>query len=121
MLNKFFSNSISKVFTYANKNRLFLLTPVFVLILCDVFLFKVSSDIRIAAILIIFFYLIKRFKLQSTATFLFSLLLFVLTYVQYIFTRPEAFHVPVVPSVERTAVWLYLFLVIGVIQKWREN
>lgn len=110
----------SKGIVFASKYRVFYLTPVLLLILGDVFLFKVSSDARIFGILFVFAYFIRKYKLKSTATFQFSLVLFVLTYVQYIFTDPGAFHVPLVPSVERTAVWLYLFLVIGVIQKWRE-
>ncbi|MBI4064993.1 hypothetical protein HY409_01300 [Candidatus Gottesmanbacteria bacterium] len=120
MIKRTIVQRVSKGIVFARKNRVFYLTPILLLILGDVFLFKVSSDVRIFAVLFFFFYLIKRFTLHSSATFLFSLILFVLTYIQYIFTDPGAFYVPLVPSVERTAVWLYLFLVIGVIQKWRE-
>lgn len=90
------------------------------LICWDVFFFSVSSDIRIIGILAAYIYYYWRFKLKSRVTFLFSLVLFGLTYIQYILTDPALYHVPTVPSAERFAVWLYLFLGIGVIQKWKE-
>lgn len=111
---------MKRVFVFAGNNGLFYLAPVFLLILGDVFLFSASSDFRIFGILFFFLILVRRFKLHSITTFLLSMLLFLLTYVQFIFSDPSVFHQPAVPAVERTAVWLYLFLLVGVIQKWRE-
>ncbi|MEK7543865.1 MAG: hypothetical protein AAB557_03290 [Patescibacteria group bacterium] len=111
---------ITKSIGFIKKNKLFFLIPVFVLIMGDVILFPISSDIRIFGILLFFFYLIKRFALTSTVTLLFSLLLLILTYVMYLWTDPLLFYQPLVPAVERFAVWLYLFLVLGIYQKWRE-
>jgi hypothetical protein len=109
-------------FIMKKKRRQTVVSLVFILFLicCDVFLFPISSDVRIFGILAIFLYFMKRFAYNSSTTFLFSLVLFALTYIQYILTDPALYHVPIVPTAERTAVWLYLFLVIGVVQKWRE-
>lgn len=96
--------------------------PLILLILADVIYFEKSSDLRTFPILIFYIFIIKRFKLRANVTFFICLFLFVLIYIQYIFSSPATFEIqyPTVPFGEKIAVWLYLFLVIGVIQKWRE-
>lgn len=93
---------------------------IFALILGDVFFFPVSSDIRIFGILCLYAILIKLLKFKSKTTFGISLVLLFISYFFYVLSDPSVFAKPVVPVAERFAVWLYLFLVIGVIQKWRE-
>lgn len=90
------------------------------LILGDVFFFPVSSDVRIFGVLCLYAILIKLLKFKSKTTFGISLVLLFFSYFFYVFSDPSVFAKPVVPVAERAAVWLYLFLVIGVIQKWRE-
>lgn len=109
-----------KGISVARNNKLLYLVPIFLLILGDVMFFTLSSDYRIFGILIIYIFLIRLLKLTSHTTFIFSFFLFLFTYIQFIFAKPVVFHQPEVPAVEKTAVWLYLFLLIGVIQKWRE-
>lgn len=96
--------------------------PLILLILADVLFFEKSSDWRTFPILIFYIFLIIRYKIRANATFFICLFLFFLIYVQYIFSNPATFNIqyPSVPFGEKIAVWLYLFLVIGVIQKWRE-
>lgn len=96
--------------------------PLILLILADVLFFEKSSDLRTFPILFFYIFMIKRFKLRANTTFFICLFLFVLIYAQYIFSNPATFEIqyPTVPFGEKIAVWLYLFLVIGVIQKWRE-
>lgn len=93
---------------------------IFALILGDVFFFPVSSDIRIFGILGISIFFIRRYHWKSVSAFVLTLLLFLLSYILFVFTDPAAFHQPLVPATERLAVWVYLFLTVGVIQKWRE-
>ncbi len=102
--------------------KFFLILFIFALILGDVFLFAKNSDLRTFPILFIYIYFIIRFKIQANTTFLICLVFFVFVYIQYIFSSPTAFasQYPVIPLGEKIAVWLYLFLAIGVIQKWRE-
>lgn len=90
------------------------------LILGDIFLFTVSSDIRIFGILAIYAFFIKTSKLKSNATFTLSLILLILSYIQFLFSNPIVFITPGAPTAEKTAVWTFLFLVVGVVQKWRE-
>lgn len=95
---------------------------IIVLMLLDVFLFPISADIRIFTILGLYILLILRYKLESNTTFAIALLLLVISYIQFLFTDQKIFDNPgpVPPLTERTAVWVYLCMVIGVIQKWRE-
>lgn len=93
---------------------------ILLLILGDVFLFAVSSDLRTFGILILYVLLVKTFKLRSSAAFVLSLILLVFAYVQFIFSNPIVFITPGEPTAEKTAVWVFLFMVVGIIQKWRE-
>lgn len=90
------------------------------LILGDVFLFSISSDIRIFGILFLYIVLTKRLRWSSQTTFTLTLVLFLLSFILYLFTDQAKFHQPRIPATERLAVWVYLLMVVGVIQKWRE-
>ncbi len=105
---------------FLRENRFFFLSTLFLLILGDAIFFTISSDIRIFALLGFYLYLAKQFSLKSQTTFLFAFFLFVFTYISYIFTDPSAFHRTTTPPAEKAAVWVFMFLVLGVIQKWRE-
>lgn len=100
--------------------RIFFYFFILSLVLGDIFLFPVSSDIRIFSMLAVYAFFIKIFKLKSNVTFVLTLILLVLAYVQFIFSNPIVFITPGMPVAEKTAVWVFLFLVVGIIQKWRE-
>lgn len=102
--------------------RFLALSPIILLILGDVLLFQTNSDWRVFPILIFYIFLIIRHKITANTTFLICLVLFLFMYVHYIFSPPEVFNsqYPFPPFGEKIAVWLYLFLVIGVIQRLRE-
>lgn len=108
----------------AKKRNSGLLISLFVIILMvlDVFLFPISADIRIFTILGVYIVLALRYRVSSNTTFSIALVLLIIAYTQFLFTDQKIFDNPgpVPPLCERTAVWVYLFLVIGVIQKWRE-
>lgn len=93
---------------------------ILVLVLWDIFLLAVSSDIRIFGILILYAFFVKTLKLKSNVAFILSLILLFLAYVQFLFSNPIVFITPGEPVAEKTAVWVFLFLVVGIIQKWRE-
>lgn len=103
-------------------HRFFNFIVIFLLILGDIFLFAESSDLRMLGILLLYFIFIKRLHFKSKMTFILSLLLLVLAYIQFVFTDPAVFSNPgVLPLVaEKTAVWAFLLLVVGLIQKWKE-
>ncbi len=102
--------------------KLLKVLPIIIFILGDVLLFEKSSDWRTFPILFFYIFSIIRFKFKANTTFFICLLLFVLIYIHYSFSSPKTYEsqYPVVPFGEKLAVWLYLFLVIGVIQKFRE-
>ena len=95
---------------------------IILLILGDALFFQLNSDWRTFPILIFYIFLIIRYKITANTTFLICLVLFLFMYVHYIFSPPAVFETqyPLAPFGEKIAVWLYLFLVIGVIQRWRE-
>lgn len=105
---------------FAKENKFFFLWLLFTLVLGDSIFFAVSSDIRIFSLLAFYLFLFRQFHLKSQTTFIFVLFLFLFAYVFYIFTDPSAFHQTTSPPTEKIAVWVFLFFVLGVIQKWRE-
>lgn len=107
---------------FLRRSKFFYVVPIILLILGDVLFFEKSSDWRTFPILIFYIFMIKRFKLRANTTFFICLFLFLLIYIQFIFSPLSVFEsqYPVLPAGEKIAVWLYLFLVVGVIQKWRE-
>ena len=116
------SNLIREAIRFLNQNKFFYLIPIILLILGDVVLFQKNSDWRTFPILIFYIFCIIRFKISATTTFLICLALFVFMYIHFIFSDPKLYETqyPLAPFGEKIAVWLYLFLLIGVVQKWRE-
>lgn len=100
--------------------RKFIYLFILLLILADIFLFAETSDIRIFGILILYVFLIKTMKFKSNAAFILSLILLIFSYIQFLFSNPTVFITPGAPGAERMAVWTFLFIVVGIIQKWRE-
>lgn len=102
--------------------RFLALSPIIFLVLGDALLFQRNSDWRTFPILIFYMFLIIRHKITANTTFLICLALFLFMYIHYIFSPPQVFatRYPLAPFGEKIAVWLYFFLVIGVIQRWRE-
>lgn len=98
------------------------ISPIIFLIFGDALLFERNSDWRTFPILIFYIFLIVRYKITANTTFFICLLFFLFMYVHYISSSPVVFKAqyPLTPFGEKIAVWLYLFLVIGVIQRWRE-
>lgn len=93
---------------------------ILLLILGDIFLFTVSSDVRLFGILILYIIFVKILKIKSSATFSLSLILLLFAYIQFIFSDPVIYATPGVPIAEKTAVWVFLLFVAGIIQKYRE-
>lgn len=113
---------LTKGMIFLLRNKFFSVIPIILLVIFDAILFQKSSDWRTFPILTLYIFCIFRFRIKSVTTFLICLALFVLIYIQYISSSPATFEMqyPLAPFGEKIAVWLYLFLVIGVIQKWKE-
>ena len=104
---------ISKLSSFLRENKKTVLTLIAVAVLADTFFVKISSDIIIFSVLIIYSIFIKMFKLKSKLTFSLCFALLVTMFVSFLFTYTSI-------STEKAAVWLILFLIVGVIQQWRE-
>lgn len=103
-------------------NKLLYFLLFFLLILGDTLLFKESSDLRIFTLLIAYGLSIKYLKFGCKTTFLYSLIFLIIAYVSFIFSDIRYFDNPSpnIPFSEKSAVWAFLFMVVGIIQKWRE-
>ena len=84
-----------------------------VALLTDIFYITESFDVITFGLLGFYIFGIKLYKLSSRATFLFCLVLLILTYVQFLFLGSSV-------TTEKSAVWFVLFFIVGVIQRFRE-
>jgi len=94
-------------------NKPVVLSVIFLGIIADPLFITGNSDIRIFGILGLYITAVFFYKLKSRLTFLFGLVLLGIMYIEFLFTGTS-------PATEKAAVWLYLFLAIGIIQKLRE-
>lgn len=95
------------------KNKEVILTIILLTIPADIFLMKGSSDFRIFGILGLYIASILFYRLRSRLTFSFSLVLLGGMFVSFIFNGTSE-------STEKAAVWLFFFLLTGIIQQLKE-
>lgn len=94
-------------------NKPVVLSVIFLGILADPVFITGNSDIRIFGILGLYIVAVFFYKLKSRLTFLFGLALLGIMYIEFLFTGTS-------PATEKAAVWIYLLLAIGIVQKLRE-
>ena len=94
-------------------NKPVVLSVIFLGILADTLFIKGDSDLRIFGILGFYVAAIFFYKLKSRLTFLLGLVLLGVMFVEFIFTGTSE-------STEKAAVWFVFFLLIGIIQQWKE-
>lgn len=104
---------MKKIASFLRENKKTILTLFAVAIFADIIFLNKSSDLIIFSILILYSFFIKIFQLKSRSTFLFCLTFLITMFFNYLLTGTSV-------STEKAAVWLILFLIIGVIQQWRE-
>lgn len=107
------SNLTEKIILFLRDNKKTVLSFMVAIIFTDIFFLKVASDLISYGVLFFYLFFVKIFFLKSRATFLFSLSFLIIMFFSYLFS---GFSVPT----EKAAVWLVLFLVVGIIQQWRE-
>lgn len=90
-----------------------ILLAILVAIFGDVFYIAKSSDRIIFSILIIYIACINVLNVKSKFTFFLCMFLLILMFVSYLFSGTSV-------ATEKAAVWLILFLGVGIIQQWRE-
>ena len=102
----------------SNDVLVLLLSPFFIGVFVDVFLIKYTldwgSDIRLFIFLLLWLFSTKVLHFTSIATFKLVLILFIVLSVLFIFFPDQ-------PSTERLASWVYIYMVVGVIQQLFES
>lgn len=104
---------MKKIISFLRENKKTVLALLAVAIFADILFLNKSSDLIIFGILILYSVSIKMFQIKSKLTFLLCLTLLFTMFINYLFTETSV-------STEKAAVWLVLFLIVGVIQQWRE-
>lgn len=84
----------------------------------DIFFFPVvldvASDLRLFFIVFLWLFIVKASHFSSRATFKIALLFLILLSVLFFFSTIN-------PQIERIASWIYIFLLIGIIQQFFET
>ncbi len=104
---------MNKLTPFLKENKKTVLTLLVTVIFADIIFLNKSSDLIIFSVLILYSVAIKIFNLKSRLAFFISLFLLVMMFSSYLFSGTSV-------STEKAAVWLILFLAIGIIQQWRE-
>lgn len=89
------------------------LTIVFLGICADILFLKESSDFRIFALLGIYIASIVIYRLSSRFTFILSLFVLVIMYIEFLLTGTSE-------NTEKAAVWLFFLMGTGAVQQFRE-
>ncbi len=102
-----------KTISFLKENKKLIVSILILVIAIDIFYVPESSDYVIFSILIFYGIFVKITKIKSNATFLLCLGLLFAMFFNYLFTSTSV-------ATEKAAVWLVLFLAIGIFQQWRE-
>lgn len=82
----------------------------FTVLAADIFFFTVSSDFRYLFLAVLWIIIVKYFKFRSDMTFKLALGILSILFVFFIFFRESS-------VIEKLATWVYLTLLIGVLQQ----
>lgn len=88
------------------------LTLLFSFVIVTVLFFNTISDLMYFGTLGLFGIFIWKWRFPSRYTFLFCMVLLVVTYISFLLLGTE-------PLTERAAVWFVLFFATGVVQQWK--
>lgn len=103
-------NGLSLLFSFLRQNKSGALTATWLMLTADIFSGEIQSDLIIAGILGLYIFFIRILKLNSKVTFLFCFFIIGLLFIEFIFTG-------ISEHTEKAAVWLFLFMAIGILQE----
>ena len=98
---------------FNNRNKPVILTALFFALVGEIFFTPGNSDIRFFGFLILFFITSSFYQLKSRVTFSLCLVLLCIMYGEFLLSGPSFI-------TEKVAVWIVLFMVVGIIQQWKE-
>lgn len=104
---------VTRIMMEIRKNKSLFTIVIVSLILSDVFFIFGSSDIRIFAFLTLYIFISFLYKSKYKLTL--SLCVFFLVVLFILFIKSGASE-----KTEEVAVWLVLFLAVGIVQQWKE-
>lgn len=108
----YLQNKTAKLVRILKPFRMMLLMLFFIGVFVDVLL-PVGSDIRLFFLLLLWIFIIQLFAFKSTVTFKVALSLLGVLFFLFFFDRNH-------PILDRFSTWIYFFLLIGIIQQFRE-
>lgn len=108
-----FLNLFLKKHIFTDKNQLIILPILFLALFLDIFALVGVSDIRFFGITGIFLISVFLYQIDSKFTFILCLLLLIIMYISFLSSGPSVF-------TEKVAVWIVLFLIVGILQQWYE-
>lgn len=103
-------------YIFNEKYKAIILFIIIGLLASDIFLSSNASDIKFYGITIFFFITAFFYQLKSRVTFIICLVLFCIMYLDFLISGLAG------PSkiTEKVAVWLFLFMLVGILQQWKE-
>ena len=103
-------NQIKRVTSFLEKYHVGVLTAFYLAVLGDVVLVEESSDFIIFGLLIVYLFLVRFYDLSAKRAFFFCFILVGLMFTEFIFTGISS-------RTDKAAVWLFLFLGVGIMQE----
>lgn len=99
--------------SYLKNYKSSMLTAIVLIVMGDVFFSNTKSDVVIFGVLGLYLFSINFYKLESKITFLICFFILAAFSVSFIFSNTS-------DHAEKAAVWLFLFLLTGIIQElWK--
>lgn len=92
--------------------RFFLITIFFIGVIIDVFS-NANSDMSLLLLSILWIFIIKLFSFKSHATFIATLIFIVALFFFFLISPDQK-------PIERVATWIFLFLLLGIFQQYKE-
>lgn len=104
---------LTKLLQILNENKKTLLFLTMLTVLLDIFFISTSSDVLIFSIIILYSFFSRILSFSSKATFIFCLVILFIMTISYAISYTSV-------TTEKAAVWLVLFLAVGILQQWKE-
>lgn len=107
------SKNIKRAISFLKEKKKLIIFALIIIIGIDIFFVLESSDFVIFGVLLLYGVFAKMFHMKSKVTFLLCLGLLFCMYINFLLTGTSV-------ATEKAAVWLVLFMAMGIFQQWRE-
>ena len=104
---------IFNIYSLFKNNRNTVITNLLIAILADIFLIGENYDFVTFTILVISVFSVIVYRFKSSTIFIFCLVLLGIMYLLFLLHGTSS-------ATEKAAVWIFLFLIVGIIRQWKE-